>query len=395
MIMVMNSASELDFALAKQAAKVGWSETKAAALIRAVRKDDKSARASYVWRTVRKAYGMTQQRQRKVAGNLPTMSEFMRISTPTLKRVVDPLLLHPGLSMLHGDPGSGKTPLAASIAYAVATGKGLMDWKVANPHTVLYVDNELPIAQLKTYLRRLGRWSKNLYIANVEDLMVRDLPGLSLATEEGRDEIDRWIRKYKATFVVLNSLFTLAPPDAMTEDKHQWKEIAAWLIKHKFAERHIMLLHHDNKGGQQYGTMLKTIHFDITLQIKKRPEFDVEGGEVAVAYEFRIGKQRYLFGQDAVTRIITSTIIDDRNRKAGEYVVWQRTDHDPTSSPKRRGGPSPASVAAERLIEETDKTDAEIAEMVGLSRAWVGKLRKRLAEETQEPQAEDGEEEAL
>ena len=198
-----DSASERDFALAKQAARVGWSERKAAALIRAVRKDDKSARASYVWRTVRKAYGMTQQRQRKVAGNLPTMSEFMRISTPTLKRVVDPLLLHPGLSMLHGDPGSGKTPLAASIAYAVATGKGLMDWKVVNPHTVLYVDNELPIAQLKTYLRRLGRWSKNLYIANVEDLMVRDLPGLSLATEEGRDEIDRWIRKYKATFVVL------------------------------------------------------------------------------------------------------------------------------------------------------------------------------------------------
>ncbi len=97
-----------------------------------------------------------------------------------------------------------------------------------------------------------------------------DLPRVTLATEEGRKYLMGEINAFDPKFVTLNSLMTLIPIE-LNEGKVKedaWPEVERFIAKLKRDGRHVLLLHHDNKTGAQYGSMTKTIRFDLMTQLR-------------------------------------------------------------------------------------------------------------------------------
>src|SRR5215470_3916593 len=54
-----------------------------------------------------------------------------------------------GLAMIAGYRGIGKTFVAASVAYAIATGGALLGFLAPKPRKVLYFDGEMDLAELQ------------------------------------------------------------------------------------------------------------------------------------------------------------------------------------------------------------------------------------------------------
>jgi RecA-family ATPase len=62
---------------------------------------------------------------------------------------MEPWLPARGLAMVAGYRGIGKTFVAASVAYAIATGGALLGFQAPKPRRVLYLDGEMDPAELQ------------------------------------------------------------------------------------------------------------------------------------------------------------------------------------------------------------------------------------------------------
>jgi putative DNA primase/helicase len=70
--------------------------------------------------------------------------EFMDIVFPPREFIIEPWLETASLAMVYAKRGVGKTRFMMSVAYAIARGQSFLDWNIAQPRRVLYVDGELP-----------------------------------------------------------------------------------------------------------------------------------------------------------------------------------------------------------------------------------------------------------
>jgi len=77
-----------------------------------------------------------------------TINEFLERSFPPREMLLAPWL--PGLCMVYGPRGIGKTHVSLGVAYAVATGGEFLGWGATQPRRVLHIDGEMPGALLKT-----------------------------------------------------------------------------------------------------------------------------------------------------------------------------------------------------------------------------------------------------
>ena len=58
--------------------------------------------------------------------------------------------------MIYSTRGFGKTWVSLEIAYAVETGGQFLSWKSENPAGVLYIDGEMPLADLQKRASQIG-----------------------------------------------------------------------------------------------------------------------------------------------------------------------------------------------------------------------------------------------
>ncbi len=56
------------------------------------------------------------------------ISEFLQLDLPPRRNILEPWLSEQGMAMIFAPRGIGKTLLALSISYAVASGSKLLGW---------------------------------------------------------------------------------------------------------------------------------------------------------------------------------------------------------------------------------------------------------------------------
>lgn len=267
-----------------------------------------------------------------------TMAEFMSLDIPQLKYLMYPTLVDHGMTMLHARSGHGKTRLALSIAYACATGTDFLDWSVDEPCRVLYVDAELPPEIMQVWMRRLGKPVDKLKILSDRYNYRMGKPRVSLVTEDDREYLAEQVGLHDPKLVILDSLFTLAPPK-ITENKateEAWPSILNWIKELKGQGRHPVLLHHDNRGGSQYGSSLKEIEFDLLLKMTERKDLATPDKH---AFELSFDKSRHLSPEQSAARIITAT--------DGGLIEWESSDA-PLDARKTHSG---AQAKRDRVLE--------------------------------------------
>jgi putative DNA primase/helicase len=83
------------------------------------------------------------------------LNDFLARVIPPREMLLAPILPERSLAMAYSPRGLGKSWLGLSIGVAVASGGSILRWAAPAPRRVLYVDGEMPLADLQGKLNAI------------------------------------------------------------------------------------------------------------------------------------------------------------------------------------------------------------------------------------------------
>lgn len=225
-----------------------------------------------------------------------------RVDPPREKLMV-PIIPERGLIEIYAPRGVGKTFLSLGIAIAIATGTDFLRWKVPRPRRVLYVDGEMPFADLQ----ERAKWMvakldapprKDFLRLFAADLQPHGIPDLASGTPDGRVAVESALRlgePDQTDLLVLDNLSTLTKTGSENSDE-AWAFMQDWLLKLRRHGVAVLFVHHAGKGGKQRGTSKREDALDTVIKLSNPDGYQPsEGARFVISFE----KQRGFLGDDA------------------------------------------------------------------------------------------------
>jgi putative DNA primase/helicase len=213
------------------------------------------------------------------------------------KFILSPWLPEQGLAMIYAPRGIGKTYVALSIAYAVATGGTIFGWQAPEPKRVLYIDGEMPSRSMQERLTQISSSSEKqildsahfrLITPDFQEAGIRDIASL-----EGQADINEYIDDFD--LVVIDNLSTLARSGRENEAE-SWLPIQEWALFLRKMGKSVLFVHHAGKGGQQRGTSRKEDVLDTVINLRRPQQYSPSDG---ARFEVHFEKARGFDGDDA------------------------------------------------------------------------------------------------
>jgi putative DNA primase/helicase len=282
--------------------------------------------------------------------------EFLRLELPPRRTIIDPWLPEKGLAMIYSLRGMGKTLLATTSAYAIATGSSFLGFKTPSPRKVLYIDGEMPARTMQERLAAIvagfeAQPPDPTYFRMLSgDLTEGGLP--DLGSVEGQAEFDELVGD--AEVIIPDNISTLVRSGKENEAEG-WANVQEWALGHRRAGRSVVFVHHANKNGGQRGTSKREDVLDTVIVLKRPADYSPEHG---ARFEVHFEKSRGFFGEAAQP-------FETRYELRDGAAVWTRA---PISD---------AEVAAvlEALGRGSSIRDA--ARELGINKSKVERLKKR------------------
>ena len=226
------------------------------------------------------------------------IGELLDMDIPPRQPLLDPILTRQSLAMLYAWRGIGKSWLALSMAYAVATGSSLLRWNAPEPARVLYIDGELPANVLQARMAMIVRsFDREPQHADFFQILTPDMQadGImpNLSDPIGQAAIDLHARN--ADLIIVDNLSTMARSGKENEGE-SWLPVQQWALQHRAQGRAVLFVHHSGKGGQQRGSSRREDVLDTVISLKRPADYDARQGAV---FELHFEKARNLTGEDA------------------------------------------------------------------------------------------------
>jgi KaiC/GvpD/RAD55 family RecA-like ATPase len=285
------------------------------------------------------------------------ISEFLKLELPSRRNILDPWLPERGMAMIFAPRGVGKTLLALSIAYTVASGSKLLGWQSERPRKILYVDGEMPGPELQTRLASIVAGSEreppapDYFRLLCADLTEDGLP--DLATQEGQRVIDAHIAD--AELIVLDNISTLCRSGNENEAE-RWAIVQSWALAHRRRRRSTLFVHHAGKGGLQRGTSKREDVLDTVIALRRPQDYRQNQG---ARFELHFDKSRGFHGADAKPFEALYQLRDDNALWARKEIVDDMVER--VAKGKRDG-----------------KSVREIADSVGVSKSRVERCQQKV-----------------
>ncbi len=283
--------------------------------------------------------------------------QFLKMDFPPREHVLDPVLPTQGLAMLYAPRGVGKTYMAMTMAYAVASGQRALRWFAPKARPVLYVDGEMPGVSMRERLAQIvAGFGQEEILEGYLQIVTPDLqPDFmpNLATPEGQARIASVLDG--TSLVVVDNIATLARHGRENETEG-WLPVQAWMLELRRRGISVLLVHHANKSGGQRGTSAREDVLDTVISLRRPADYRPDEG---ARFEVHLEKARGIVGQDAkpFEAILTPE---------GPGLVWRTRDIE--------------DVEAEQVarLHAEGNTVRDIAEETGLSKSKVQRIIKRI-----------------
>lgn len=182
--------------------------------------------------------------------------------------------------MVYAQTGRGKSLFSMSVAIAVASGGSVFGWKADRPVSVLYVDAEMDVADIKERDELLvpaveggdaTALSQNLTILSRHYQSV-DTPFPDLADDEGRQVLMELVDEHSPKLVILDNLSTLAEIKD-ENDAASFSPILRTLWEFRQKGCAVLLVHHTGKQEGKYrGSSKLAATFESILQLAPNPD---------------------------------------------------------------------------------------------------------------------------
>ena len=283
-------------------------------------------------------------------------AELMTLSLPPRELLLEPIIPSRGLAMLYGPRGLGKTHVALGIAWATASGGRFLKWQADVPRRVLYVDGEMPAADMQERLRAIGSAPESLSFL-LADMQGPGMP--DLGTPEGQGVLERAWGAEPPELLVIDNLSSLVS-SARDNDADGWSLMQSWLLRLRRQGVSVLLVHHAGKGGQQRGTSRREDVLDMVIALRRPSDYEPKDG---ARFEVHLEKARGLFGP--VTDPFEARLQADALGTPGWSWEPLRDTEFARAVALFKDGISPADAAEE----------------LGVSRATAYRLRKRAVKE--------------
>ncbi|MBX3616986.1 AAA family ATPase [Nitrosomonas sp.] len=238
------------------------------------------------------------------------IGDFLRKELPAREIMLSPWLTKQSLAMLYAWRGIGKSWLALSIGYSVASGGTILGWNAPQKRRVLFIDGELPAPTLQQRLSLIVNSfdcepEKDGFQLLTPDLQ-KDGTMPNLLTTIGREMID--CHANDADLIIVDNLSTLARGGKENEGE-SWLPVQEWALRHRAQGRSILFVHHAGKGGAQRGTSRREDVLDTVISLRRPAEYEnTEGAKFELLFE----KARNLTGDDAQPLEVELKSFDDR-----------------------------------------------------------------------------------
>jgi hypothetical protein len=190
-----------------------------------------------------------------------TFGEFLAHKFPPVELLLDPWLPRRGIAMIYGRAGVGKTILAQTTAYTLATGGAFLGWQAPTPSRVLYVDGEMDPAELGNRFGAIHAANRAVGVAGpTENLAIMThvdangdfgIPDLADPASNTRDRIEETLGDRDVLF--LDNISALCRT-GVENDAESWALMNDWLIGMRRRGKTTVLVHHAGKSGKQRGT---------------------------------------------------------------------------------------------------------------------------------------------
>jgi putative DNA primase/helicase len=227
-----------------------------------------------------------------------TAAELLTMDIPEREMVLSPIVPMKGLAMIYSKRGVGKTFVALSVAYAVASGGVFLRWKAPAPRRVLLIDGEMPLVTLKERLAGIAFSSEKeppepgyirIVAADHQDFGIPDL-----STKEGVEAIEEHIAD-GVDLVILDNLSTLCRGGKENESE-SWVPIQEWILSLRRRGISVLFVHHAGKGGAQRGTSKREDVLDTVIVLRHPDDYVPSDG---ARFEVHLDKARGVFGEQA------------------------------------------------------------------------------------------------
>jgi len=226
------------------------------------------------WLVKHKATDGTDARVKAIA-----FDKFLETPLPPRETMLSPWLPRAGLAMLHAPRGIGKTQAAIGTAWAVASGGGFLRWRCETAWRVLFLDGEMPGADLQARFKAVTDASHftladpdYLKIA-ASDLTPFGLPDLSdPKSQQFYDDVVA-----DADFIIVDNLSTLCP-GVKENESDAWVPVQQWALAQRRAGRSVLFVHHAGKSGTQRGTSRKEDVLDTVISLRRPPDYAADQG---------------------------------------------------------------------------------------------------------------------
>lgn len=233
---------------------------------------------------------------KKPSLNAVPLSGFLTTVLPPRGNLLSPIIQVQSVNMLYAWRGVGKTMIAIHMACAMASGRSFHTWQAPNPIKVLYLDGEMPAAEMqKRFKTVIG---SGLY-PNAEDNIQIVTPDLNIAngmpnmsTEHGQERVMDLVND--ADIVIVDNISTLSHGGKENEAE-SWEPLQAWALKVRAMGKSVLFVHHANKSGGQRGTSKKEDIMDTIIRLDHPADYDpAQGARFNVTYD----KCRNISGAD-------------------------------------------------------------------------------------------------
>ncbi len=227
-------------------------------------------------------------------------NELLDMKLDPLECILAPIFHKGDLMMIHGASGVGKSHFALNLAYVIAQGGNFLKYAVPIPKKVLYLDGEMGMRGIRTYLDpiinchgKVVPSEDNLILVPYDQCEESYIPKL---TDEGAHQyyIDK-ILKHKIDVVFLDNISTLTDLDENLSK--EWEPIQRFLLKLRSKGVSVVILHHSGKNPQEQRGISKRIDILNTVISLQRIECDqdIYGERMKVVYQ----KHRNFHGEVA------------------------------------------------------------------------------------------------
>ena len=202
--------------------------------------------------------------------------------------IMDPWLKEADLGFIFASRGVGKTWIGIHLASCIAEGRRCGPWEVSIAQKVLYMDGEIPLADVQYRNHVLSNCTANLTYLSHELVFERSGRVLDLADAELQKAVLELCAAQSYKVLVLDNLSTLVT--GIDENKAiDWERILPWLLRLRRAHVTVIFIHHAGVDAERMrGTTKREdpASWVIRLrEIKDDPEKEEIGAKFITSFQ--------------------------------------------------------------------------------------------------------------